>query len=45
MSIKRKPPPQANSPPTESVIIYDESSAPRTDDYLIDANYPMEIYL
>jgi hypothetical protein len=39
---KRKPPPRANSPPTRSVIIYDESSSPSTDDYLIDANYPMK---
>ena len=29
---KRKPPPCANSPPTESVIIYDECSSPGADD-------------
>ena len=37
--VKRKPPPQANSPPTESFIIYDEPSSPSTDDYIIDADY------
>ncbi|CAB1065625.1 hypothetical protein D1BOALGB6SA_10422 [Olavius sp. associated proteobacterium Delta 1] len=36
--VKPKPPPRANSLPTESFIICDESSAPRTDDYLIDAD-------
>ena len=30
--VKRKPPPQANGPPTESFIIYDESSSPGADD-------------
>ena len=30
--VKRKPPPRANSPPTESFIIYDEPSSPSTDD-------------
>jgi len=29
----------------KAFIIYDESSSPSTDDYLIDANYPMETYL
>jgi hypothetical protein len=29
--VKRKPPPCANGPLTESFIIYDESSAPSTD--------------
>ena len=33
--VKRKPPPRANGPPTEAIIIYDESSAPSVDDYLI----------
>ena len=28
--------------PTEAFIIYDHSSAPSADDYLIDADYPME---
>ncbi len=32
--VKRKPPPRANSPPTESFIIYDESSSPGADDYI-----------
>jgi hypothetical protein len=30
--VKRKPLPRANSPPTESFIIYDESSLPSADD-------------
>ena len=30
--VKRKPPPRANSPPTESFIIYNESSVPGADD-------------
>jgi hypothetical protein len=30
---------------TEAFIIYDESSSPSVDAYLIDANYPMETYL
>ena len=36
---------RANSPPTESFIIYDESSSPCTDAYLIDADYPIETYI
>jgi hypothetical protein len=43
--VKRKPPPYASGPPPEAVIIYDESPAPSADDYLIDADYPMETYL
>ena len=43
--VKRKPPPCANGPPPEAFIIYDQSSAPSADDYLIDADYPMETYL
>jgi len=43
--VKRKPPPRANSPPPETFIIYDESSSPGADDYLIDADYPTETYL
>jgi hypothetical protein len=35
---KRKPPPRANGPPTEAIIIYDESSSPSADDYLINAD-------
>ena len=30
--VKRKPPPRVNGPPTESFIIYDESSSPSADD-------------
>jgi len=36
--VKRKPTPRANGPPTEAMIIYDESSSPSADDYLIDAD-------
>ena len=36
--VKRKPPPRANSPPTDSVIIFDERSSPGADDYIIDAD-------
>jgi hypothetical protein len=43
--VKRKPPPRANGPPSETSIIYDESSSPSADDYLIDADYPIETYL
>jgi hypothetical protein len=43
--VKRKPSPRANSPPTESFILYDESSSPSADDYIIDAGYPIETYL
>jgi hypothetical protein len=39
------PPPQANDPPTEAIIHYNEFSPPDTDDYLIDANYPIEACL
>ena len=43
--VKRKPPPRANDPPTEAIIIYDESSSPSADDYIIDVDYPIETYL
>jgi hypothetical protein len=43
--VKHKPPARANGPPTESFIIYDESSSPGADDYLMDADYPIETYL
>ena len=43
--VGRKPPARANSPPTESLIIYDESSSPCADDYIIDADYPIETYI
>jgi hypothetical protein len=36
--VKRKPPPCANGPPAEAFIIYDESSAPSADDYIIDVD-------
>jgi hypothetical protein len=41
--VKRKPSPRANSPSAESFIIYDESSSPSADDYLIDADYPIDL--
>jgi len=43
--VKHKPPACANGPPIEAFIIYDESSSPGADDYLIDADYPIETYL
>ena len=51
--VKRKPSPCANDPPPESFIIYDQSSSPCADDYIIDADrtilrlskgYPIETY-
>jgi hypothetical protein len=30
--VKRKPPPKAHGPPTEAVIIYDDSPTPGADD-------------
>jgi hypothetical protein len=43
--VKRKPLPRANDPPSEAFIIYDQSSSPSADDYIIDADYPIESYL
>ena len=43
--VKHKPPARANSPPTETFINYDESSSPSADDYIINADYPIETYL
>jgi len=43
--VKRKPPPCTNGPPTKTFIIYDQSSSPSADDYLIDADYPIETYI
>jgi hypothetical protein len=43
--VKHKPPPRANDPPSEAFIIYDGSSVPSADDYIIDADYPIETYL
>jgi len=42
--IKRKPPPLSHGPPAEAFIIYDESASPCADDYIIDADYPIETY-
>jgi hypothetical protein len=41
--VGRKPPARANSPPTESFIIYDESPSPCADDYIIEADYPIDL--
>jgi hypothetical protein len=43
--VKRKPPPRSNDPPSEAIIIYDKSSSPSADDYIIDVDYPVETYL
>ena len=43
--VKRKPPPRSNDPPSEAIIIYGKSSSPSVDDYIIDADYPVETYL
>ncbi len=43
--VRRKPPARAHGPPTEAFIIYDESSSPSAEDYMIDADYPIETYL
>ena len=40
--VRRKPAARANGPPTEIFIIYDQSSFPEADDYIIDADYPIE---
>jgi hypothetical protein len=41
----RKAPARAHGPPTEAFIIFDESLSPRADDYVIDADYPIETYM
>ena len=43
--VRRKAPACANSLPPETFIIYDESSWPSTDDYIIDTDYSIGIYL
>ena len=44
--VKRKPPPCANPRRrTEAFIIRDQYSAPSADEYLIDADYPIETYI
>ena len=45
MDVKRKPPPWTNSLPSEAIIVYDECSSPGADDYIVDADYPMETCL
>jgi hypothetical protein len=39
--VKREPPPKAHDPPTEAVIIYDDSPTPGANDYLVDPQYPI----
>jgi hypothetical protein len=36
--VRPKPPPRANDPPTEAIIIYDEFTSPSADDYIIDVD-------
>ena len=52
--VKRKPPARAKDPPDQAIIIFDDSSVPAADAYLIDADrttsrlstgYPSETYL
>ena len=43
--VKRKPPARANDPPTQAIIIFDDSPAPDADAYLTDVDYPIETYL
>jgi len=43
--VKRKPPPRTNSPPTESFIIYENSSGPSAEDYIIDSDNLVEASL
>ena len=42
--VKPKPAPCANSPPAGAFIINNQSSSPSADDYIIDADYPIEAY-
>ena len=43
--VKHKPHARANGPPPDAFVIYDESSMPSADDYIIDDDYPIETYL
>ncbi len=43
--VRHKSPARAHGPPTEAFIIYDEFSSPGADDYIIDADYPIETNL
>ena len=43
--VRRKPPARAHGPPPETFIIYDKLSSLGADDYIIDADYPIETYL
>ena len=42
-NVRRKPPARAHGPPPENFIIYDELSSPGADDYIIDADYPIDL--
>jgi len=43
--VKYKPPVCINGLQIETFIIYDEFSSSGVDDYLMDADYPIETYL
>jgi hypothetical protein len=43
--VKRKVPPKAHGPPIEAFILDDNSPIPCVEDYLIDAECPVEAYL
>jgi hypothetical protein len=36
---------KANAPPIDIFKVYNDLSAPSVDDYLMDADYPIETYL
>jgi len=41
--VRPKPATRAHDPPTEAFIIYDQSSSPGPDDYIIDTDYPLDL--
>ena len=42
--VSRKPPARANSPSVGAFVIYNQSSSPSADDYIINSDYPIEAY-
>jgi hypothetical protein len=42
--VKRKPSPCAHSPPMDVFPAYDKQPGPSADDYIIDPDYPVEVY-
>ena len=40
--IKRKPQPLAHAPPINTLLLFDDSAGPSTDDLLVDPQYPVE---